>query len=125
MNPGDVDGLLRKLAGQPLRWLDKVSDKFFTATPEQVRIAELEINELIHTSDFATVYDWWDLLGIPCVPSSCDGWHIECLFEGEVTWLSFAHGLKEDENGLYFTVEPELFPCEGFTDCHDIRWSVG
>lgn len=126
MKAYEVDALLKKLSGQPLKWLDKVSNKFFTATPEQVHIAELEINEMIHTTDFATVYDWWDLLGIPCEPSRCDGWHIECLFEGGATWLSFAHGLEEDaQNSLYFTVEPELFPCDSFEECHDIRWSVG
>ena len=125
MSPGDIDILLQKLKGQPVKWFDKVSEKFFTATPEQVRVAELELNEIIHTRDYATVYDWLDLLGIPCLLSKFDGWHIECLFKNGLTWLSFAHELNKDANGLYFTVEPEIFPCDSFAECHDIRWSVG
>lgn len=125
MSPGDVDNLLKKLEGTPVKWKDMLTGTFFTATPETVRVAELELNEAINVGEYATIEDWCSYLGIdPVVSNAFDGWHVECLFENGVTWLTFTHGLAEDkENGLYFTLSPDLIPCDSFMQCHEIRWA--
>lgn len=88
---------------------DSISGRYFQSNVETLRRAQNDINQQILTDMFASLYDFYNKIGLPTTPYSNEvGWNADVLLE-----LEFSTVLAEDGRPC-ISLEYRLFPIRGY-----------
>lgn len=88
---------------------DTISGRYFTSNVEALRKAQNDINQRILMDMYASLYDFYDLIGLPTTPYSNEvGWNADVLLD-----LEFSTVLATDGRPC-LSVEYRLFPIRGY-----------
>lgn len=97
---------------------DMYSKRYFTTTNETVLSAEYAINKIMAQDSYATLNEFYDLLGIPNVEyGDTIGWSAAQLFEMHWTsWIDFNHKKTIFDDGLECYIIDFTEPLPDFED---------
>lgn len=81
---------------------DECSGRYFNATMEDVIIAEYELNRIFAIHGWASVNDWYDLIGVDCERNEDEfiGWSEEAAENFTCKWIEFEHDSVTMDDGL-------------------------
>ena len=100
----------------------------FEARPIDILLAEYKVNELLAKTDEASLYDFFESLGMEMDDSlSHDakmfGWNGECncvCAFAAGPWINFSHAPYEFYGKLYYKIDMKPLPCCDYLMCLDV-----
>lgn len=121
---GSIIAVLNRLRDTPVMFRDGICEKsktIFFKKPSDVFLVIADLNHIIQEEGYATIENWYDLLGIeyPCNDTYI-GWDLDCLIEHGMTWLDFT--FEYDEAEKYFWIFPKDLPCDAYPESKGVLY---
>lgn len=97
---------------------DEYSQTFFRATNEAVLYAEYTINKEVQTNFYATLNEYYDLVGLPKLPHGDQlGWSSAQMYDMYWSdWVEFWHESAETDDGTKYYIVHMTDPLPDFED---------
>lgn len=98
-----------------LEWFEPFSKETLYLYEKEIIDAEYQLNRLFTGRGYATLNDWYDILGLPHTPyGDALGWGICC----DYAWVDFEHHLIDNMSGTFYSIGYPIPPTQEWYDDH-------